>query len=159
LLQDDAMTVANTPPPSLPGIGNLGAVTQASYNNAGQVSDPSQALGAISASQWSTYLQHFVPMENQMIQYAMDPNLAAKNMQAAQGMQQQANQQSTGIQTRQLEQYDTSLTPEQKAAADKTKGITDATSNVTAANKAKDATVANQMGIMGAPMTGVTGAI
>ena len=151
------MTVSSTPP-SLPGIGSLGAVT-AQMGTPPQVGDPSQALGAITASQWSTYLQHFVPMENQMIQYAMDPNLAGKNMQTAQDLQQQQNQQSTGIQTRQLQQFDTALTPEQQAAADKTKGIGDAMSKVTAANQAKDATVANQMGIMGAPMTGVTGQI
>jgi hypothetical protein len=151
------MTVSNTPP-SLPGIGNLNSVT-ANMRNAPAVNDPTQALGAITASQWSTYLQHFVPMENQLIQYAMDPNLAGKNMEIAQGLQEQANQQSTGAQTRQLQQFDTALTPEQQAAADKTKGIGDAAAKVTAANKAKDVTVANQMGIMGAPMTGITGAI
>jgi len=76
-----------------------------------------------------------------------------------QNLQEQANQQSTGAQTRQLQQFDTALTPEQQAASDKTKGIGDAAAKVTAANKAKDVTVANQMGIMGAPMTGITGAI
>jgi hypothetical protein len=153
------MTVASTAnPPSLPGIGNLNQVSQALSQPQG-VSDPSAALGAITASQWSTYLQHFVPEENQLIQYAMDPNLAGKNMQTAQNLQEQQNQQSTGIQTRQLQQFDTSLTPEQQAAAGKTKGIGDAMAKVTAANQAKDVTVANQMGIMGAPMTGITGAL
>jgi hypothetical protein len=143
---------------SIPGIGNLNQISQ-QMGNAPQVGDPSQALGAISASQWSTYMQHFMPMENQMIQYAMDPALAGKNMQTAQGLQEQQNQQSSGIQTRQLQQFDTALTPEQQAASAKTKGIGDAMSKVTAANQAKDTTVANQMGILGAPMTGVTGAL
>src|ERR1700747_3705726 len=107
---------------SIPGIGNLGQ-TSMQMGNPPAVGDPSHALGAITASQWSTYLQHFVPMENAMIQYAMDPTLAAKNMQTAQTLQQQQNQQSAGIQTRQLEQFDTALTPGQQAAANKTKGL------------------------------------
>jgi len=142
---------------SIPGL-NLNQMS-GQVSNQAPVTDPSQALGAITASQWSTYLQHFVPMENQMIQYAMDPNLAGKNMGVAQGLQQQANQQSTGMQTRALQQMDTQLTPEQQAAADKMKGITDATSMVGSANRAKDVTVANQMGIGGMPMTGITGSV
>ena len=121
--------------------------------------DASQQLAAVTASEWGTYLQHFVPEENQLIQYAMDPNKAGENMKLALGMQEQANTQAEGIQARRLAQEDVKLTPEQQAIAEKQRGISNATANVTAQNKAKDVTVANQMGILGAPMSGVTGSI
>lgn len=116
-----------------------------------------QQLGAISSAQWNDYMQTFVPQENLLLQYAMDPNYAAKQMQTAQGLQQQANQQASGIQARQLAQYDTTLTPEQAAAAKKQTGITGALAEVQTANQAKDLAAQTQLGILGAPASGITG--
>jgi hypothetical protein len=143
------MTVA-----SLPGGINLNSLVT---GQAPSVTNPSQALGNIASQEWSTYLQNFVPEENALISYAMNPNLVAQNMQLAQQQQEQSNTQATGIEERRLAQFDTQLTPEQKAAADKTRGISNATSTVNAANVAKDVTVANQMGVLGATNTGITG--
>jgi hypothetical protein len=119
----------------------------------------SDMLSNITSQEWSTYLQNFVPEENALISYAMNPNLAAQNMTTAQTNQQQANAQAPGIETRRLQQFDTTLTPEQKKAAELTRGIAGATSTVNAGNQAKDATVANQMGILGASNTGITGSV
>ncbi len=102
-------------------------------------------------------MQYFVPQENLALQYATNPNQAASNMQEAVGLQEGANQQAAGIGERQLAQFDTQLTPEQKAAQEKNTGINNAVSNVTAANAAKDITQQQQMGILGTPQTGITG--
>ena len=118
-----------------------------------------QQLGSISQNEWSTYLQHFMPIENTLLQYAQNTALPEQNAQAALGIQEQANTQGAGIQERQLAQYDTSLNPEEAAAAKKATGISNAVANVQAQNQAKDVTVANQMSIMGTPSTGITGAI
>lgn len=115
------------------------------------------ALGAITQNEWSTYMQHFVPQENMLLQYATDTSLPGKNMGIAMGQQEQANAQAGGIEQRQLAQFDTQLTPEEQAEATKQRGIGNAVANVTAANRAKDVTVANQMAVMGAPQTGITG--
>jgi hypothetical protein len=123
------------------------------------VGDPTALLGDISSREWQTYLQHFVPYENQLIQYAMDPNLPAQNMKSAIQTQQTNNAQAAGIESRRLAQFDTKLTPEQRKAADLTRGIAGATSVVQAANQAKDQTVATQMGILGASNTGITGSV
>jgi predicted membrane-bound mannosyltransferase len=117
----------------------------------------STALGTVTANEWSDYMQHFVPYENQLIQYAQDPNRPQKDMQTALGIQQAGNAQEPGIEQRQLAQYDTKLTAEEQTESNKQRGLNDALANVTAQNKAKDTAVANQMGIMGTPMTGITG--
>jgi hypothetical protein len=119
----------------------------------------SSALGAISQDQWSDYMQHFQPYENQLIQYAQNTALPGQNMQTALGLQQGANAQAGGIQERQLAQFDTTLNPDEAGAAAKSTGINNALANVQAANQAKDVTVADQMAVMGAPTTGITGAL
>jgi hypothetical protein len=116
-------------------------------------------LSAVTSSEWNTYMQHFVPYENMLIKYATDPNTITNAEDQASQIQTAANAQEQGIQQRNLAQTETTLTPEEKAQADKTRGIGDALSMVTAKNKAKDTTVANQMGIMGTPMTGITGSV
>jgi hypothetical protein len=151
------MTISNaaSQAASIPGL-NLGA---GQFGTPPQVSDPAAALAAVSSQSWQTYLQHFVPYENTLIQYAMNPNQVATNMQTAEQLQGSANQMATGNETRRLQQMDVSLTPEQQATQNRTRGISDALSTVTAANQAKDVTVANQMGIAGMPMSGITGNI
>ena len=119
----------------------------------------SSQLGAISQDEWSTYLQHFMPMENTLLQYAQNTQLPGQNMTAALGVQEQANSMAEGMQQRQLNQFDAQLNPEEAAAAKKARGISDTVANVQAANQAKDVTVANQMSIMGAPSTGITGVL
>ncbi len=104
-------------------------------------------------------MQHFVPYENQLIQYAMDPNKPLENMQLAQQQQGQAQTQAQGIQGRAMQQTDTTLNQEQKDAVSKTRGISNATASVQTANQARDVTVANQMGIAGMPMSGITGSL
>jgi len=140
---------------SVPGL-NLGA---GQFAQPQPYTSPTQALANVSSQEWSTYMQHFVPYENTLIQYAMDPNKPLANMQLAQQEQQAAQTQAQGIQTRQLQQTDTTLTPEQAQAVQKTRGISSAVSSVTAQNQARDVTVANQQAIAGMPMSGITGQI
>jgi hypothetical protein len=116
-----------------------------------------QNLGAVTANEWSTYMQHFVPYEDTLISYATNPNLPKINMDTALGNQESANAQGEGIQQRALAQTGATLTAEEQAAATKQRGISNVTANVNAANQAKDQTVANQMGILGTPQTGITG--
>lgn len=115
-------------------------------------------LASVSQGQWQDYLANFVPMENQAIQFAMDPNAAATAMSEAAGIQTQAQAQAPGIASRRLAQFDTQLTPDQQAAQSRQSTISNNLATVGAENQAKDVTVAEQMGIMGAPMTGITGA-
>jgi hypothetical protein len=145
------MSLATLPGLNLQGI-QFGTTGPAAGNAA-------QNLANVTSQEWQTYLQNFVPEENALISYATNPNLPQENMNTAIQTQQQANAQAAGIETRSLAQYDTSLTPAQKAASQLTRGISNATSTVNSANVAKDVTVANQMGILGASNTGITGSV
>jgi hypothetical protein len=121
-------------------------------------SDPTGALGSISANEWNDYMQHFVPYENQLINYATSNAVPQQAMTTAMGLQQGANAQGAGIAQRSMAQFDTSLNPEEAAAQQKSTGINNALSEVNAGNQAKDQAVANQESILGAPLTGITGA-
>ena len=124
------------------------------------IQDPAaQQLGSVTANEWSTYMQHFAPYEDTLISYATNPNLPKQNMDTALTNQEAGNAQAQGIQDRAIAQTGATLTPEEKAAADKQRGISNVTANVNAENQAKDQTVANQMSIMGTPQTGITGKI
>ena len=116
-----------------------------------------QSLASISANEWQTYMQYFVPQENLALQYATNPNQVQQNMTQAVGLQEQANAQAGGIQQRKLAQFDTQLTAPQAAEATKQTGINDALANVQSQNQAKDVTIQQQMGILGTHATGITG--
>jgi len=120
--------------------------------------DPTGALGSVSADEWNTYMQHFVPYENQLLQYATSNAVPQQAMTTAMGLQQGANAQGVGIAQRSMAQFDTTLNPEEAAAQKKSTGISNALSEVNAGNVAKDQAVANQMSILGTPATGITGA-
>jgi len=116
-----------------------------------------QLYGQIAAGQWQDYVSNFVPIENQLIQYATNPNQAGTAMQTASANVNQAYNQQAGMQSRRLAQFGVSLNPEEAAAAAKDTALSRVTSDVTAQNQAKDQVQANQMSILGSPMTGVTG--
>ena len=118
--------------------------------------NPQQTYANISGSQWQDYVSQFVPLENQMIKYATSQNTVPDAMKTAGGIADQASSQIAGEQQRRLAQYGVKLNPEEQMAADRTAALTKVGANVTAQNTAKDQTVANQMGILGLPMTGVT---
>jgi hypothetical protein len=117
----------------------------------------SSQMGQITASEWTTYLQHFVPYENQLLQYAMDPTVPQQAMTTAQGTMVAQQGQAEGIGLRELQQHDTALTPEEKAAQDRASQITGQSAQVDTMNKARDVAIGQQMGIMGTPLTGITG--
>ena len=123
------------------------------------LNDPSAALGTISANEWSSYLQNFLPQTQQLMNYATSNQQVQTNMQTGLGLQEGANAQEAGMQTRRLQQFDTTLNPQEAAAAKEQTGLGNVLSNVQAENKAKDVTVANQMGIMGAQNSGITGGL
>jgi hypothetical protein len=114
-------------------------------------------MGTVSASEWETYMQHFVPYENQLIQYATDPTVPGTAMSTAETLQQQGNAQATGMQTRALAQMDTSLNPQEAAAMARQSQVSGVLATVGAGNTAKDQAVANQMSVLGTPSTGITG--
>lgn len=134
----------------------------ANYNSfgvdQGSKSYAGDTFAALTRQQWADYVRTFVPLENQLIQQATDPN-AVKNAMAEAGTNVNnafdAQQSSTD---RRLKGLGVTLSPEEKAAQTKSFGLSRALADVQAQNLTRDLTERRQQSIMGNPApSAVTG--
>ena len=120
--------------------------------------DPAaQAASSVAASQWQDYMQQYLPQTQTLMNYATSNTPIQQAMQTAQTNEAGAQTQAAGISGRQLANADVMLTPQEKQAQAQQTSLGNAAGMVGAINQAKDTTFANQMGIMGTPMSGITG--
>lgn len=123
--------------------------------NAGGKNFAQNAFAAITRQQWDDYLKNYVPVENQLIQYATDETkpedasyLAGRGIGAAFDQQRASTE-------RRLAGMGLELTPEEKAAADKQSRLSESLATVGAMNNARDATMQRQQSIVGNPAPAV----
>jgi hypothetical protein len=114
-------------------------------------SSAADTYAQVTRDQWQQYVSQFVPIENQLINYATDTQLPAENMQRAITGVQNAFQTQQGQTQRRLSGYGISLNPQEQAAATREQNLSQSLGEVGAANAARDFTVNRQRGILGAP--------
>lgn len=142
------------PGASAPPVSNGGTVAGSQGFmglNTGSKNFAQNAFAAITRQQWDDYLQNYVPVENRLINYAMDEQAPVQAAElAGRGIGQAFDQQreSTG---RRLAGMGLQLTPEEQAAADKQSRLSESLATVGAMNNARDATLQRQQGILGNP--------
>lgn len=109
------------------------------------------AFAAITRQQWDDYLTQYVPMENRLIEYAMDETapqdasyLAGRDVGAAFDRQRESTE-------RRLSGMGLQLTDEERAAMEKQSGLSESLATVGAMNNARDATVQRQQSVIGNP--------
>lgn len=110
-----------------------------------------QAFAAITRQQWNDYLTQYVPLENRLIEYAMDEEAPAQAAElAGRGIGQSFDRQreSTG---RRLAGMGLTLTPEEQAAADKQSRLSESLATVGAMNNASQVTRDRQQSVIGNP--------
>lgn len=109
------------------------------------------AFAAITRQQWDDYLTQYVPIENRLIDYAMDedaPVAAAERAGRGIGQSFEQQRESTG---RRLAGMGLQLTAEEQASADKQSRLSESLATVGAMNNARDTTTQRQQGILGNP--------
>lgn len=111
----------------------------------------SDTYAQVTRDQWQQYVNQFVPIENQLINYSANTQLSEQNMQRAITGVQQAFQSQQGQTQRRLSGYGVSLNPQEQAAANREQNLSQSLGEVGAANAARDFTVNRQRGILGAP--------
>lgn len=144
----DAWPGASTPPATS---GNVQAGFGSPGLSTGGKNYAQNTFAAITRQQWDDYLQNYVPIENRLINYAMDEQAPVQAAElAGRGIGQAFDQQreSTG---RRLAGMGLQLTPEEQAAADKSSRLSESLATVGAMNNARDATLQRQQGILGNP--------
>lgn len=111
----------------------------------------SDTFASITKDQWSNYVSTFIPIENQLIKYATDPNVVSDAMSTASTGVNNAFAAQAGATQRQLQALGTSLSPDEQDAQTRSQGLTQSLADVQAQNTARDLTVQRQQSILGSP--------
>jgi hypothetical protein len=105
----------------------------------------------LTRDQWSTYVSTFVPIENQLIKYATDPNVVSTAMQKASTGVNAAFDQQQGATNRRLTGLGVNLSGDEQAEQTKQYGLSRSLADVGAQNMAGDITRQRQQSILGNP--------
>ena len=109
------------------------------------------ALAQFTRQQWQQYVSQFIPIENELIDYAMDPTVVQKNMDKALAGVRGSFDAQQGITQRRMRGLGIQLNPDEAAAAKRDTALQKGLAEVQAANVARDLTVDRQRSIMGGP--------
>ncbi len=109
------------------------------------------SYAALTRQQWSDYISTFVPIENQLIAYATDPNVVRESMaEASRDVNASFDAQSAST-DRRLRGLGIQLSPEEQAARKRSEGLSRSLTDVGAQNTARDLTMRRQQSVLGNP--------
>lgn len=131
--------------PASPSNTNSFGVSRTSKTYAGDT------YAALTRQQWADYVNTFVPVENQLIDYATNPSVVTNAMdKASQGVGAAFDAQVASTERR-LKGLGVTLSPEEQAAQQRSFGLTRALADVGAQNTARDLTTRRQQSVLGNP--------
>lgn len=134
------------------GLNLSTALFSSMRGNGGQRSTSAQdTFAALTREQWADYVNTFVPLENQIIQEATDPEAVNRAMAGASQNVNDAFAAQQGATDRRLRGLGLQLTPEQQAASTRATALSKSLTDVGAQNVARDLTVQRQQSILGNP--------
>jgi len=111
----------------------------------------SDMFASATRQQWSNYVNTFIPIENQLIDYATNPATVDNAMSEASTAVHNAFQAQQGATQRKLQGLGVSLSGDENAALQKSSGLTESLADVQAQNTARDLTTQRQQSILGSP--------
>lgn len=119
--------------------------------NLGAKDYASRTFEALTRQQWDTYLSEFVPLENQMIEYAMSDATVDDAVMQARFDVGRAFDQQQGVQDRRLRGYGLQLNEDEQRAADRSTGLARSLADVNAANLTTQRVRDRQNSLLGNP--------
>lgn len=108
-------------------------------------------FAALTRDQWATYVSTFVPLENQLIDYATDAARPDQAMAEASTRVNAAFDAQAGATERRLRGLGVTLDADERAAQQKSYGLSRSLADVGAQNLARDLTVRRQQSVLGNP--------
>jgi hypothetical protein len=108
-------------------------------------------FAALTRQQWADYTATFVPIENQLIQYAMDPGKVKESMAKASTTVNQAYDAAEQSSARRLRGLGIEMSPEEQAAQRRSFGLSRSLADVQAQNLSRDLTTRRQQAVLGNP--------
>lgn len=135
----------------------LGRVAPTAYNtpygiNPNSNTYANDVFAAVTRDQWSHYVNTFIPIENKLIKYAMDPNVVSDAMADASTGVHQAFAAQEGSTQRRLQGMGVQLSADEQAAQTRGSGLREGLADVQAQNTARDLTTQRQQSILGSPV-------
>ena len=115
----------------------------------------SDTYAALTRDQWNTYVSTFVPIENQLIQYATDQTRPAQEMAKASQDVNAAYTAQQGATQRRLSGLGVSLNADEQAAQQRSFGLSKSLADVGAQNMAGTITRERQQSLLGNPAPSV----
>lgn len=119
--------------------------------NPGSKTYAGDTFAALTRAQWQDYVSQFVPLENQLIQYATDPGVVSNAMQKASTNVNQSFDAAQASAARRLKGYGVTLSPEEEAAQKRSFGLARSLADVQAQGLARDMTLTRQRSVLGNP--------
>lgn len=116
-----------------------------------------QTFAALTRQQWDDYLRNYVPIENELINYATDPNQVQNAVLNARTAVDQSFDVQAGIQQRQLRGLGVTLAPDEQRAVERSTGLARSLADVSAANLTTQRVTDRQRSVLGAPVPQVQG--
>jgi hypothetical protein len=111
----------------------------------------SDTYAAMTRQQWSDYITTFVPLENQIIQYASDPAVVSNAMAEASGDVTRSFKAQEASTERRLKGLGVTLSPEERASQQRSFGLSKSLADVQAQNMASELTTRRQQSVLGNP--------
>lgn len=134
------------------GVGSSTATPNSAYGiDPGSKTYANDTFAAITREQWQNYIGTFVPIENQLIKYATDPNVVSDAMSGAHQDVESAFTAQQGASQRRLQGLGVNLSGDEQAANTRSMGLTKSLADVQGQNTARDLTVQRQQSILGSP--------
>jgi len=148
--------LTNPAAPSIAGVTTQPAPSPAPQLNEFGINTKSktyaaQTFAALTRDQWQTYLNTFVPLENKLIQYAMDPGTVSSAVASARQDVAQSFDAQEGVQQRRLRSFGLEMSSEEQAAATRQTGLSKALADVNAANQTATRVKDRQSSLLGNP--------
>lgn len=122
-----------------------------SGNNGDPSNYASETYAALTRDQWQTYMSVFVPIENQLIDYATDKNKPMEAMAEASADVNSAYDAQQGATQRRLAGLGVSLNGDEQAAQSRSAGLSRSLADVGAQNMAGELTRQRQQSLLGNP--------
>jgi hypothetical protein len=119
--------------------------------SAGSKTYAGDTFAALTRAQWADYTQNFVPLENQLIQYATDPNVVSDAMKKSSTEVNQSFDATQASADRRLKGLGVTLSPEEKQAQTRSYGLARSLADVQAQNLTRDLTMRRQQAVLGNP--------
>lgn len=119
--------------------------------NYGSKNYAGDTFAALTRQQWASYVQNFVPLENQLIDYAVDPGKVKTAMAQASTNVNEAFDAQQASTARRLKGLGVTLSPDEQAAQQRSFGLSKALADVQAQNLTRDLVERRQQSIIGNP--------